>query len=50
LLQTADSKLLKAVLDSNALRAQEIETDKRDDEKRGAKLARGDNPDLLADR
>ena len=50
LLQTEDSKMLKAVLDSNALRAQEIETDNHDDAKRRAKLTRGDGRDLLADR
>jgi UDP-N-acetyl-D-mannosaminuronate dehydrogenase len=49
LLQTEDSKLLKAVLHSNALRAQEIETDKRDDAKHGAQPTHRDS-DLLADR
>jgi UDP-N-acetyl-D-mannosaminuronate dehydrogenase len=48
LLQTEDSTLLKAVLDSNALRAQEIETDKHDDAKQGTKVAH--NRDLLANR
>ena len=48
LLQTEDSTLLKAVLDSNALRAQEIETDKHDDAKQGTKLAH--NRDSAADR
>ena len=50
LLQTGDSELLKAVLDSNALRAQELEADKRDDTTDDAQLTGRDRRSLSADR
>lgn len=50
LLQTADSALLKAILYSNALRAQEIESEKRDETKREAGIADGNSRDMLANR
>lgn len=50
LLQTEDSRLLKAVLDSNALRAQELQAERDDNPARGTKPSHPNSRDLLADR
>lgn len=50
LLQTADSTLLKAMLYSNALRAQEIESEKKNDAKHDAQVSDRNDSDLLANR
>jgi UDP-glucose 6-dehydrogenase len=50
LLQTGYSGLIKAVLEANALRAEEIELKKRENPKRGAQSAHADNRNLLVNR